>query len=1613
MTKRKKILVGALAVGAFLLVLVGVTPVVLQTAWFRAYAKQKIISSTEGATGGKVQIGSFSFEPAHLRVVITDFVIHGGEPPDAAPFLRASRVEVDLRLFPGLHSNLIDIAYLGVEKAQANIIVFPDGNTNIPRPKETPASDTTTLETVIDLAIGRFNLSNGMLTFNEQKQPFDLRGNNLRAGLWFNTMSRSYSGQFAMAPIYAVSGRNTPVRLHLSLPVTLERDRVLFKNAVIASDASSITLNGSLENLRNPKLRAHLNGHIALTDAKNIGNLPLTLNSPNTPANIDLDANAEASSDLIHVTGLRVSLGSSVIEASGPLKTPNARDGLNFKAELALGELGRLANIGAKPEGKLILNGRAKMDTADRYEVTGNLETRNVSFLQGQGRVGGINLNSAVHADPHQVELRSLRLGALGGELLGDVSLQDFSRYKLTGNLAHFDIQTAARAFGQNLPYSGVISGPLQAEGDLNVTGTRSIAAEIRLAIAPERRGIPVSGRLEARYNGAAETVMIANSCVTLPHTRLTLDGALNQRVNIALASRDLDELTAVISPPEKFPIVFTGGQAVFAGAVAGNLRNPRIFGHIDVNRFAVEGRQFQDLAADVTASSSQAAVRNGTLNRSSTSARFSATAGLHNWKSLPNQPLTASVTVQSSDLGDLVALAGTPAAGYSGSLALTARIDGTQGNPRGDIDVKAANGALHGVAFDQAAVQVNLRDLLVTVPSAYIASGPSRVNLAAEFQHPQDSFTAGIVHAHLQSNHMDLAQLSTLQKGGLESGGVVQADIDATGNLMEVSQKTGFLLSRMNADVVAKGLRVEGQSYGDLKATARTTGNAINYELTSNFAGSNLRVIGNTRLVRDYPTTADAGVSHLPVQRILTLAKQDAIPARGDLSGKVHIGGTLENPTGNADLNLANAVIYDEPLDRVQATVDYLEKSVEVSRLELVKGSARINLSGRFDHPPNNLKSGTLQLKADSTNIELSRLRNVQKVRPGIGGSFQFAADGAATLHEGTPNLRMTSLNADIGARNLVLQGMHLGNATVKAATASGNRLTFALDSDLVGSTIHGQGNAQLVGDYPVDAKLTFNNVTWSGLQPLLSSGTGEPPAFEAATDGVITVSGPAINIDQLRGTMQLTRLTADSRPQTGIRRTVGLRNQGPIEVSFDHGTLKLLNGHLTGSQTDIQVTGTASLKQDTSNLSVNASVNLALLQSFDPEIVSSGAIVLNANVRGALDNPQVNGQIQLQKASVNYTKFPNGISNANGLIVLRGRSATVRNLEAETGGGKLSASGFASFTQSLRFGLRVRANGVRVRIQEGASIMNDADMRLTGGTAASTLSGTVTITQLTYAPQTDIGSILSRSSTPVQSPESPSGLTENMKLDIRVRTSPALRVQSSMAENLQASADLRVRGTAAQPGVIGRVTITEGQLVFFGSTYTVNSGSIAFYNPLRIDPILNVNLETQSKGVDVVLTVTGPIDNMKLSYTSDPPLQFQEIVGLLASGKTPTSDPTLLANQPAQPAQSLAQMGESAIVSKAIADPVSNRLQRVFGVTQLKIDPAFTGSSQLPTARLTFQQQITSNVTFTYTSALDDPNSSIIRAEWAFNSQYSAVATRDQDGLVSLMVHYKRQFR
>jgi translocation and assembly module TamB len=296
-------------------------------------------------------------------------------------------------------------------------------------------------------------------------------------------------------------------------------------------------------------------------------------------------------------------------------------------------------------------------------------------------------------------------------------------------------------------------------------------------------------------------------------------------------------------------------------------------------------------------------------------------------------------------------------------------------------------------------------------------------------------------------------------------------------------------------------------------------------------------------------------------------------------------------------------------------------------------------------------------------------------------------------------------------------------------------------------------------------------------------------------------------------------------------------------------------------------------------------------------------------------------------------------------------------------------------------------------------------------GNTSRSLVSGNVTVENVALYSHTDVGGILAQSAVPPSAPPE-TGLLTGMRFDVRIDTAPDVQFQTSLTQNLQAEAHLTLRGTPADPGLLGRVNVTEGELVFFGSKYTIDQGTVAFYNPMKIEPMLNLDLETQAKGVDVTLSVSGPIDQLKLSYHSDPPLQFSDLVGLLAAGKVPTTDPVLAATQPPPPQQSVQQTGASAVLGQAV-NPVSSQLQRLFGVTKLSVDPEIIGATNTPQATLTLEQQITKQLDFIYIQDLTSSNPEVIRIEWDINPTWTAVAERDIYGEFGVDFFYKRRFK
>ena len=128
----------ALALGASIAILAVAAILIVHSAWFQNYVKLTILASLADSTGGKAEMGAFRLEWTRLSAVATDLVIHGTETADATPLLRVARVEVNLRLFTSLH-HLWDITYLGLDRPEATVIVFADGRTNIPTPRQTSA----------------------------------------------------------------------------------------------------------------------------------------------------------------------------------------------------------------------------------------------------------------------------------------------------------------------------------------------------------------------------------------------------------------------------------------------------------------------------------------------------------------------------------------------------------------------------------------------------------------------------------------------------------------------------------------------------------------------------------------------------------------------------------------------------------------------------------------------------------------------------------------------------------------------------------------------------------------------------------------------------------------------------------------------------------------------------------------------------------------------------------------------------------------------------------------------------------------------------------------------------------------------------------------------------------------------------------------------------------------------------------------------------------------------------------------------------------------------------------------------------------------------------------
>ncbi|MCY3842961.1 MAG: translocation/assembly module TamB domain-containing protein, partial [Acidobacteria bacterium] len=223
------------------------------------------------------------------------------------------------------------------------------------------------------------------------------------------------------------------------------------------------------------------------------------------------------------------------------------------------------------------------------------------------------------------------------------------------------------------------------------------------------------------------------------------------------------------------------------------------------------------------------------------------------------------------------------------------------------------------------------------------------------------------------------------------------------------------------------------------------------------------------------------------------------------------------------------------------------------------------------------------------------------------------------------------------------------------------------------------------------------------------------------------------------------------------------------------------------------------------------------------------------------------------------------------------------------------------------------------------------------------------------------------------------------------------------------------------------GNAEVERGQVFFEGNRYRVTRGSVSFSNPTAIQPVFDVEVETDIRVPGQTYRVTLGLNGSwggsaapELEFSSDPPLQQFEIVGLLLGD---LRDPqqaeirTLRAREASQ--QELLQAAGARLITNPVSSGVGEVVERSFGVDTFEIvpsldDPTTSESIVLvPTARVLIGKRISERAHVTFSRALSGANQDLIMIlEYDATDRLSWVVSQNEDQTYALDFRVRHAF-
>jgi translocation and assembly module TamB len=712
------------------------------------------------------------------------------------------------------------------------------------------------------------------------------------------------------------------------------------------------------------------------------------------------------------------------------------------------------------------------------------------------------------------------------------------------------------------------------------------------------------------------------------------------------------------------------------------------------------------------------------------------------------------------------------------------------------------------------------------------------------------------------------------------------------------------------------------------------------------------------------------------------SLVGQD-VPVTGTLNLQAHAGGMLGDLNGGANLDVVGGAIEGQHYHSLTAVVSLAGKDVNLTKLTLLQDGGTVEGNGTY-----HLQTKTFLANLDGTNFELAHFPQAKDPRLSVAGALKFDAHASGTLES-------PSILAGVHLRNLVMGGQPAGSLEVIAHT-QGDTAYFTVQNSLTTARLKVKGQTALHDNFDTQANIVLDSLN---IAPFLRAFHVQSVSGNSSIGGTINVAGPLRQPKQFSGDAEINQFTVNLQG-------IVLQDAGPIRASLRNGVLNLTQAHIIGPDTNMEVSGAAAFT-GTQDLAVTAqgSINMMLAQTFDPDITSSGHVDFNVNASGTMTQPSFSGRMHLTNVAMALKDLPNGISKLNGNLIFDQNRLQVQDLVGTTGGGQLKLGGFLTYQQGIYGDFTATGKDIRVRYL-GISATADTTLHLQGSQNNMLLSGNVQITRFIIGPNVDFASFAS--SPAAQVPPDPNAPSSHVRLDVHIFSAPQLDFQNSYAQ-LAGSVDLRIRGTVAQPAILGKINITDGTANFAGTTYRLQHGEIFFTNPVMIQPIIDIDATTRVEEYDVTIGLHGNLSQLTPTFRSEPPLPQADVISLLALGRT-QEEQALYAQQE----QSIgSDSTTNALLGGALNAAVGSRVSKLFGGGSVKIDPTYVGSIGSSSARITVSQNLSRNVQVTYATNVNATAQQLIQAQVDITQSVSVLAVRDEAGVFSLVLKVRKRYR